>query len=731
MKEPKVGNRFVVVVIITLVVVVTLSQSLTSETSKAKVRRERNLLKKDIRPTPDIDSAPKWTLPISDQPKLYMKLQHESVTLRCPAEGRPRPAVTWFKDGHPLPVDTSSSKYEASRFSIRILDLMSPFDRGNYTCVVSNRLGSLNHTYAIDVVVRLIGAPEVANGPRNQTRFEGESIHLSCSYYSDMESFVYWIRHFADNGSYADPSGKSYTQVLQRQASNGNDDTEWIIKSATMEDSGLYSCCATNVYGTTCRRAWIHVHPAEQKTTARHLDSDSPPWLAFLLPVVTSSFLITVVAIVTICFLRRRRYRKLVFKDPDVINPLYLDFRQEEITAVKSTSVPFDDSRMIPTANLQVENLIGEGAFGLVYLGQLTQNAKNTTTASNETVPVALKMIKDAGSEEDLRCFLKEIETMKSIGNHINVIGFLGCSSWNGRLVMAVEFARYGNLRDFLRQRSGLEGPCGLRQNVSLDDVISRRCPPRYEILVSFAYQVARGMEFLSLKSVVHRDVACRNVLLADDLVVKIADFGLTRIVDGQSPYYHRSSTDLLPIRWMAPESLADNKYSTKSDVWSFGILMWEIFSFGDVPYCAVPVEDLHSRLRSGIRLAKPDQATDDIYRSMTKCWNFLPQDRPTFGELVKNLEASLSQAAAAEYLLLDDVADNEAQSTLSDEEVFDQTISASSSARTQPRSQIVARQSSRSTGSRYSSWSSDHTGSEASHTDLLPGSIPGSAGAR
>ena len=171
--------------------------------------------------------------------------------------------------------------------------------------------------------------------------------------------------------------------------------------------------------------------------------------------------------------------------------------------------------------------------------------------------------------------------------------------------------------------------------------------------LISWAYQIARGMSHLSNRKIIHGDLAARNVLLATNNLIKICDFGLARNMQ-QNQIYQKVSSGPLPIKWMAVESLTHRIFSSQSDVWSFGIVLWELFSLARTPYPGVQADESFARkLESGYRMSKPSFSTDDLYKVMTDCWLAEPELRPTFNELAEKMGEELKDGEKDHYLEL------------------------------------------------------------------------------
>uniref|UniRef100_A0A8D8XL91 receptor protein-tyrosine kinase n=1 Tax=Cacopsylla melanoneura TaxID=428564 RepID=A0A8D8XL91_9HEMI len=221
---------------------------------------------------------------------------------------------------------------------------------------------------------------------------------------------------------------------------------------------------------------------------------------------------------------------------------------------------------------------------------------------------------------------VSEMEVMKMIGKHINIINLLGVCTQSGPLYVIVEYAAQDNLRAFLRKHRLSPEYSNVGKDVLSDND-----------LLTYAHQVAAGMAYLPSKKCIHRDLAARNVLVSEHNTMNIADFGLARdVLSGD--YYRKKSDGKVPVKWVAPEALFENLYTYQSDVWSFGILLWEIITFGGIPYPAIPTEALYSLLQNGYRMEKPAHCTDEVYEIMRDCWKSEPTERPGFTQLISKL---------------------------------------------------------------------------------------------
>nr|KAF6458519.1 ret proto-oncogene [Rousettus aegyptiacus] len=338
-----------------------------------------------------------------------------------------------------------------------------------------------------------------------------------------------------------------------------------------------------------------------------------------------------------------------------------LDSMDNQVS-VDAFKIPEDPKWEFPRKNLVLGKTLGEGEFGKVVEAtafRLKGKAGYTT--------VAVKMLKENASPNELRDLLSEFNLLKQV-NHPNVIKLYGACSQDGPLLLIVEYAKYGSLRGFLRESRkagpGYVGSRGSRNSNYLDNPDERALT--MGDLISFAWQISRGMRYLAEMKLVHRDLAARNVLVAEGRKMKISDFGLSRDVYEEDSYVKRSK-GRIPVKWMAIESLFDHIYTTQSDVWSFGVLLWEIVTLGGNPYPGIPPERLFNLLKTGYRMEKPDNCSEEMYSLMLQCWKEEPDKRPVFADISKDLEKMMVKRR--DYLDL-------AASTPSDSLLYDDGLS-------------------------------------------------------
>ncbi|XP_007235296.1 fibroblast growth factor receptor 1-A isoform X2 [Astyanax mexicanus] len=614
--------------------------------------------------------APVWAQPDKMEKKLHAVPASRTVKFRCPAVGSPNPTLKWLKNGKEFKRDQriGGFKVRDHMWSI-IMDSVVPSDKGNYTCLVENKYGSINHTYQLDVVERSPHRPILQAGlPANRTVVVGSDVEFECKVFSDPQPHIQWLKHIEVNGSKVGSDGLPYVRVLKHSGVNSSDTQVLTLYNVTEEESGEYICKVSNYIGQANQSAWL--------TVTKHASTAVPPtplpnqtYLEVLIYCV-GFFLICVMVVIAVGVKMHSSSKKSDFNSQMAVHKLAKSIPLRRQVSVDSSSslhsgamlvkpsrlsssgspmlsgvseyeLPQDPRWELPRDKLVLGKPLGEGCFGQVVMGEVLGMDKDKP---NRITKVAVKMLKSDATEKDLSDLISEMEMMKIIGKHKNIINLLGACTQDGPLYVIVEFASKGNLREYLRARR----PPGMEYCYNPDQVPVENMS--IKDLVSCAYQVARGMEYLASKKCIHRDLAARNVLVTEDNVMKIADFGLARDIH-HIDYYKKTTNGRLPVKWMAPEALFDRIYTHQSDVWSFGVLLWEIFTLGGSPYPGVPVEELFKLLKEGHRMDRPTTCTHELYMMMRDCWHAIPSQRPTFKQLVEDLDRTLSMTSNQEYL--------------------------------------------------------------------------------
>uniref|UniRef100_A0A5F8H0Z6 Tyrosine-protein kinase receptor n=1 Tax=Monodelphis domestica TaxID=13616 RepID=A0A5F8H0Z6_MONDO len=299
---------------------------------------------------------------------------------------------------------------------------------------------------------------------------------------------------------------------------------------------------------------------------------------------------------------------------------LYASVNPEYFSAA---DVYVPDEWEVPREKITMSRELGQGSFGMVYEG----TAKGVVKDEPET-RVAIKTVNEAASMRERIEFLNEASVMKEFNCH-HVVRLLGVVSQGQPTLVIMELMTRGDLKSYLRSlRPETENnPCQML--------------PTLKKMIQMAGEIADGMAYLNANKFVHRDLAARNCMVAEDFTVKIGDFGMTRDIY-ETDYYRKGGKGLLPVRWMSPESLKDGVFTTHSDVWSFGVVLWEIATLAEQPYQGMSNEQVLRFVMEGGLLEKPDNCPDMLFELMRMCWQYNPKMRPSFLEIIGSIKDEL-----------------------------------------------------------------------------------------
>ncbi|XP_035669543.1 fibroblast growth factor receptor 4-like isoform X1 [Branchiostoma floridae] len=560
----------------------------------------------------------------------------ENFTRTCVADGNPTPSVRWSRDG-------SEEVYDDPLFFSSI----NFTDDGSYICRARSSIPNFPDSTAkfrLDVK----GPPQIVKQNTIFSAKENGSVTLECEVESDPPATRVawkWESNSIESGTvgrYSVRQKETPTSILSTLT----------IKSVQASDFRSYQCLAVNVHGEETQVIVL------ERATAP--PPQPIPLVAIVLPVILVFFM---VVLGLLYYLRKYWQRKLPW------TPKYLKNKDMEMRAIEDDYLPpiaqdsaspmpllpgddpsnyYQEPDLIrdlefPRDKLSLERVLGRGNFG-----QVIKAKAQGVGGADKPMTVAVKTTKDGSSADAKEDLLKELKMMKLIPPHPNVVMLIGYCTKTEPVYVIVEYCALGNLQNFLRKcRSKRDSTYA---NIQVDE---RLLTPRD--LASFIWQIARGMAHVASLKIVHRDLASRNVLIDKNKVCKISDFGLSRdVYDTDNEEYEQKTQGRLPLRWMAPESLFDHVYSVKSDVWSFGITMWEVLTLACTPYPGLSPPAMMERLRNGFRMSKPVHCNDEVYDIMRKCWEDDPEDRPTFIDLVRLLEDVITKAE--DFIKIDEI---------------------------------------------------------------------------
>ncbi|XP_061732600.1 neurotrophic tyrosine kinase, receptor, type 2b [Nerophis ophidion] len=596
-------------------------------------------------------------------PTVVTEMQGGSVTALCSASGSPSPEIDWN-------LDMISSRYEIKPMDMKLsltLSDLSPEDSGRLiACSAENMVGQTEAMLQLNIlfapIIVQLSEPEqdhhwcipfsVTGNPKPELQWYLENVTIQ------EHNFIRTMYH--------DSFNSEYHGCLQ-------------LTNPTHKQNGVYRLVAKNEYGKD-----------EKKVSAQFLD---PPydhtvhlrlWFSFLsdtpLPPLDDSIAIYVIVgiagvaltgcVLMVIILKYGRNSKFGIKgsssvisnDDDSASPLHhvsngnntpsSSEMGPDAVMIGMTKIPVIENpqyfgksgsmlkadtfvQHIKRHNIVLKRELGEGAFGKVFLAECYN-----LTPDYEKIHVAVKTLKEA-SESGRADFYREAELLTNL-QHEHIVTFYGVCVESDPLIMVFEYMKHGDLNKFLRSH----GPDAVLMADGQHSILVELTQSQ---MLHIAQQIAAGMVYLASQHFVHRDLATRNCLVGENLLVKIGDFGMSRDVYS-TDYYRVGGHTMLPIRWMPPESIMYRRFTTESDVWSLGVVLWEIFTYGKQPWYQLSNNEVIECITQGRVLQRPRTCPKEVYDLMLGCW----QREPYMRLNIKEIHAMLQSLAKASPVYLD-----------------------------------------------------------------------------
>ncbi|XP_015603298.1 inactive tyrosine-protein kinase 7 [Cephus cinctus] len=574
-------------------------------------------------------------------PPVNKKLELGStVRVSCKAQGSTHPMVKWIKEGSGEEFPKHVQDINGTLHFNGVLEE----DKGRYTCIASNSQGTINHTISIDVVI----APKFTIKPEDPTEsIEGYPVMLHCAAEGDPKPTIQW-----DKDSRMNNLNSPRFEVLP----NGS----LYIKEVYLGDEGKYGCTAGNSGGLKREEVQLNVKLGDGYRSGQDLENGDDGSMMTKTVIITLSaaaaYKVLVVGLMLYCRYRRRR-RKQQYLQEQAEEKLENGEVQEEQTELKETSQKSNSSRKkenrdshksdgadtaqsqssnqskksksnydkiaVSRANLKELKPLGRGEFGDVY------SSKYQVEGEKEAV-VMVKSLTNTKDENTLQEFKRHLDLFHKL-DHENVAKLIGLCRDEEPNYMILEYTDWGDLKQFLiaSRKDGNSSPThGSKQRAPQLSVAQ---------ILSLSNQTAKGLKHLADNRMVHKDIAARNCLIASNLTIKVSLPCMTKEPYQQEYTKHRNQ--VIPLRWLPYEAVYEDEYSTKSDVYSFSCLVWEIFYQGELPFNKLNDDSVLAQLKTQSLVWKAHKAAPPALQELqVSCWAKDPRERPTFDEVVSKI---------------------------------------------------------------------------------------------
>ena len=344
-----------------------------------------------------------------------------------------------------------------------------------------------------------------------------------------------------------------------------------------------------------------------------------------------------ILIVIIVCMCRRNKQ----YNSGGVHKPLNQDGKssQQPLEMNPITKLPLRVTEF-HLASIRFHQELGEGAYGKVYKGELTGLHSDLSVTK-----VAIKTLKEGSAVKMQSDFRREVELMSDL-HHANIMCLLGVNLQQQPMCMLFEYMSHGDLHQYLYKHSPHGSEMSAHPEERENSILG------YPDLLYICTQISAGMEYLAAHHFVHRDLAARNVLVGESLAIKISDFGLSRDVYS-CDYYRLQGKSLMPIRWMPPEAILYGRFSGESDVWSFGVVLWEVYSYGLQPYYGYSNTEVVEMVRARQILPGPEDCPQRVYNMMVECWHEMAPRRPSFRDINASLRSWRSEMLANHNPLL------------------------------------------------------------------------------